>query len=246
MAPEHILHKIKLLLNLTHSPNVNEAESAKAMADRLVAKYNITEEELKSIEDKKPLYGEDEKLYTTIGLTPWRQQLALAVAKHFDCQLVQEELVPVEGLHQYNYYAYGDSQDVETVKFVYNSFASKTEELIKNITAWGRGPVYIDSYAEGVVEAIKKNIQFEGIDLPAAKVPSRVVEEKVLNNGTSNLAKPTVNEKEKPAKESIDINSQSLIKDVMAYFKGLEDGNRLSLNDILELQAANEDAKQLV
>lgn len=216
------------------------------MVDKLVAKYNITEDELKSLEDKKPLYGDNEKLFVTIGLSGWRQRLALAIGKQFYCHIVQEELVPVEGVHQFNYFVYGDPEDVVTVKFVYHTFAKKVEELLE-IKCIGRGPIYVSSYSEGVVEAICNNIYWYGIDIPDIKQPKRPVaveEEKVLNNGTSNLAKPK-EEKENPTDNKVDVNSQSIIKDVAAYFKGLEDGKHFSLNDILELEAENERLKEL-
>jgi len=244
-APESILLKIKLLLNLANSPNQNEADNARAMVEKLIAKYNISEEELKSIEDKKPLYGEENKLFSTVGIVGWRQQLALAIGKHFFCQIVQEELVPASGPHEYNYYIYGDLEDEVNVKFVYHAFASKVEELVKT-KCIGRGQIFISSYCEGVIEAIKNNIYWEGIDLPEVKAPSRPLtdEDKQLNNGTSNLTHHK-EEKEKPVQESVDVNSQSLIKDINAYFKGLDDGKNLSLSEILELEAINEEAKRL-
>ncbi len=245
-ATESTLNKIKLLLKLANSPNPNEAANARAMADKFISKYEITPEELKSLEDKKPLYGEEEKLFTTLGIESWRQQLALAVGKYFECQIVQEELVPAEGLRQYNYYVYGDPQDVETVKFVYPAFSKKVEEIVL-ANCVGRGPIYVGSYCEGVVEAIKNNIYWGGIEVPAVKSPAREIEEvpeKVLNNGEANLA-PVKEEKEPAADQTIDVNSQSFIKDVMAYFKGLDDGKQLALSDILELESENEGAAQL-
>ena len=244
-TPENILAKVKLLLNLIHSPNPNEAENARGMADKLITKYNITADELASLEDKKPLYGEDDKLFMTFGIEGWRQQLALAIAKHFYCHIVQEELVPAEGIHQFNYYVYGEPEDQHYVKFVFQAFSKKVEELI-NKKCPGRGPIYVSSYSEGVVEAIKNNIYWEGINLPDIKMPARpmVEDQKVLNNGTSNLVKPK-EEKEKPVEESVNVNSQSVIKDVAAYFKGLDDGKNFSLTDVLELEAENERLKEL-
>lgn len=238
-APESILIKIKLLLKLVASPNVNEAENAKAMADKLIAKYELTEEELKSLEDKKPLYGEDEKVFSTIGLEGWRQQLVLAIAKHFFCQIIQEETVPVEGLHEFAYFAYGNPDEVKNVKFVYNSFSKSVEQLMRAHCV-GRGPIYIASYGEGAVEAIKSNIALDGIDIPNLK-RTELKEEKILNNGTSNLTSHKET-KEKPAEQSVDVNSQSLIKDIRAYFKGLDDGRDLSLQSALRLKEYNEEA----
>jgi hypothetical protein len=244
-TPENILAKVKLLLNLANSSNPNEAENAKAMADKLVSKYNISPEELESLKDKKPLYGEDEKLFITIGLVSWRQRLALAIGKHFYCQIVQEELVPTEGLHQFNYFVYGEPEDVVTVKFVFATFVKKVEELIEKKCV-GRGPIFVSSYSEGVVESISNNIYWEGIDIPDVKKPSRplTTEAPVLNNGDSNLAKHK-EDKEPVVDKTVDVNTQSLIKDVAAYFKGLEDGKNFSLNEILELEVENERLKEL-
>jgi hypothetical protein len=245
-TPEPILNKIKLLFNLANSSNPNEAENAKVMADKLISKYNITEEELKSLEEKKPLYGEDDKLFVTLGLVGWKQSLALAIAKQFYCQIVQEELVPIEGLHQFTYYVYGDNEDADNVKFVYQTFSDRIEELIEK-RCIGRGPVYISSYTEGLVEIITNTIIWEGIDIPNIKVPSRtpaIAEERTLNNGSSNLSVKK-EEKEKPCKETVAPQGGTIIKDVQAYFKGLNDGKDFSLQDVLELAAETQRVKEL-
>lgn len=214
------------------------------MADRLIEKYNITEDELASLADKKPLYGEDEKVFMTFGICGWRQQLVLGIAKHFECQIVQEEIVPVEGLHEFSYFAYGEPEDVVNVKFVYHVFVNKVEELVQNKCP-ARGPVYVSSYCEGVVEAIKNNIHWEGIDVPNINRDLKKEDsEKILEPGASKLTKPKT-EKEKPAQESVDVNSQSLVKDINAYFRGLNDGDRLHLQDALELEAENKRIKEL-
>lgn len=245
-APENILAKVKLLLNLKGSPNPHEAEAAQGMVDRLVAKYNITPEELASIADKKPLYGDDDKLYATIGLVSWKQRLATVIAKQLFCHIVQEELVPLDGLHHFCYFVYGEPEDAVNVKFVFHTFVTKVEELIKKKCV-GRGEIFVSSYTEGVVEAISNNIYWEGIDIPSIKSSRKIQEvqqEKILNNGGSLLAVHK-EEKEKPVEQTINVNSQSLIKDVGAYYKGLQDGQNFSLNEILELEAENERAKEL-
>lgn len=123
-APPGILAKIKKLLNLATSSNVNEAQNARALADGLMSKYNITEDDLSSL-DPKEYYGENEKLFFTMGLSTWRQQLAVAVAGYFDCQIVQEMIVPAEGVEQYTYFVYGDDDQVKDVQFVYHAFAKR-------------------------------------------------------------------------------------------------------------------------
>lgn len=240
-----ILAKIKLLQSLSTSSNINEADNAKAMINKLIIKYDLTEDDLKSLEEKKPLYGDDDKLFVTIGLVSWKQQLALAIGKHFFCKIVQEELVPIEGIHQFTYFVYGHPEDAETTKFVYNTFANKVENLIK-IKCLGKGPVYISSYCEGVVESIKNNIKWDGIQIPNIKKPSSIKDDNVLNNGSSNLSKSSKEEKEKPTEASVYVNNQNLIKDINAYFRGLDHGKDITIDDdVLELKVNNEIIKEL-
>jgi hypothetical protein len=244
-TPESVLTKVKFLFNLASSSNQHESENAKAAAALLISKYNITEEELKSIQEAKPLYDDDDKVFVTFGLVGWKQALILAISKQFYCQIVQEELVPVEGLHQYNYYVYGDLEDSNNVKFVYKTFSDRIEELIEK-KCIGRGPVYISSYTEGVVEIICNTIMWEGIDIPNIKVPSRAPKapEITADSGSSNLSVKK-EEKEKPCKESVAPQEKGFIKDVQAYFKGLHDGKDFSLQEVLELAAETEKFKEL-
>lgn len=232
-APPSILNKVKLLINLSSSPNPNEAETARAMADKLISKYNITEEELGSLEEKV-YYGENEKLFSSVGIISWKQQLAVAISKYFDCQIVQEELVPGDGASQFNYYVYGDDDQVKDVKFVYHAFNKKIENLV-DIQCLGRGPIYIESYCEGVVESVKWNIDMYGIDVPEMK--KTIKQEEQAPPPNSKTITKSGPDKEEPTDKRVDINKQSLIRDIMAYFKGVDDGKNLSLKDILDLEA---------
>lgn len=246
-TPEHILQKVKLLINLSASSNANEADNARAMVDKLIAKHNISTEELESLKEKKPLYGDDDKLFVTLGLVSWRQSLALTIAKQFYCQIVQEELVPVEGLHQFIYYVYGDKEDSNNVKYVFNIFANRIEEFVES-KCIGRGPVFTSSYIEGLVEAINNAIMWDGIDIPNVKVPTRekpiVADDLTLSNGTANLTAPQKEVKEKPVQETAKV-SGPLIKDVNAYYKGVMDGASFSLQEILEIEAESQPIKEL-
>jgi hypothetical protein len=235
-ATSAILNKIKLLLNLAKSPNPNEAENARAMADKLIAKHGITEEDLTSLEPKE-FYGEKDKLFSTTGVVSWKQQLAVAIAHYFDCQIVQEELIPAEGSHQYVHFVYGDDDQVKDTQFVYHAFCKKIDNLV-DIKCVGRGSIYVESYCEGVVESIKWNIQMYGIEVP--EVRKAIKEEEKASPPTSQSITKSDNEKERPTENRINISGQTFIKDVMAYFKGVDDGKNLSLQDILELESKNQ------
>jgi hypothetical protein len=164
-APENILTKIKLLMKLASSDNENEANTAKTLAEKLIEKYSISEEELSSLKEKKSIYGDEAKIFTVTEIVGWKNQLVLAVAKKFSCLIIQEESVPSSGVSQFSYYAYGEDEDIETTKLVYNTLSKKVEELLLT-KCIGRGGIFISSYAEGVVQSIKINIEYDDIELP--------------------------------------------------------------------------------
>lgn len=244
-APPSILAKVKKLLALTNSPNPNEADTAQSMADKLIEKYNITDEELSSL-DAKEYYGENEKLFVTFGVVMWRQQLAVAVAKYYDCQIVQEELRPAgsgeDTIVEFHHYVYGDDDQVKDTQFVYHAFAKKIDKLC-DTKCIGRGPVYIGSYCEGVVESVKWNIEMYGIDIPEIRKPLKKQEEKSMSIPTTGIVKSS--DKEEPVENRRKNIDGTFIKDIMAYFKGIDDGKNLSFKDILELEVQNEEAAQI-
>jgi hypothetical protein len=242
-TPPAILNKVKLLLKLSASPNPHEADSARKLAEGLIEKHNITPEELETIKDPKPLYGDDERLFITLGIIGWRQQLAVSVANHFDCQIVQEELVPMEGQHPFHYFVYGDPNDVRKVQFAFHAFANKVE-LLSDHQCLGRGPVYISSYCEGIVDSIKQNIWLYGVQIPEQKETVRDIPAQAITAKSEELTKPK-EERPKAADRHVDVASQSNVQDVMAYFRGVQDGKDLFLDDILEIAAENEEAAKL-
>jgi hypothetical protein len=227
-----ILIKIKSLQKLAGSSNPHEAENARLLAEKLIIKYQVSIQELEDLEDEEDPYKDEEKLYGTIGLVSWRQQLAVVITKYFDCQIVQVESVPAEGPHHFDYFVYGDPQDTQTVAFVFHAFSNQVEQLIKT-NCVSRGPIYIDSYSEGIVDAIKQSIWSVGIELPDKKLPVRVVAptENVAIT-TQEIIKPK--EDKVRADKHIDVSSQSMVRDIMAYFSGVADGKEISLSDVLK------------
>jgi hypothetical protein len=238
-APPGILNKVKFLRNLSKSPNPNEAEAARLASEKLIAKFNISDQELEKMEDK-PLYGESELLYHTFSIVGWMNRLSLAIAKHFDCYIVQEQLTAVTGEREFNYYVYGGDDEEEYVKFAFSAFLKRIHQFL-DTKCLGRGPIYQDSYSEGLVEAIKQNIEMDGIEIPKIKrVPRKIDKQEVSKEA---ITAPT--KKEQPHQDKVDVMGQSLIKDIHAYYKGILDGQDLSLSDILELEVENQTAEQL-
>lgn len=241
MNKDEALLKIKKLFQLTQSSNDNEAASAKKFAEKLIEKYQITEEDLNSIKDKGPLYGENEKLFHSSLVIPWKNQLAFGIANHFGCYIVQEELVPADGNHEYDYYVYGDNEDIESVKFAFNAFEKQIDYLVVT-NCGGRGPVYVSSYCEGIVQSIRSNIEIDGIEVP--KVNNKLSklskpDKIVITSGVSVGLTAVPKDKEKPVEKSVPVTGSNAIRDIMAFLKGLQDGRDLSLQDLLELEFQN-------
>ena len=120
-APPHILTKIKFLINLQQSPNPNEAQSAASLSEKLINKYGVTEEELQALNEKPVEYSTDALLFHTFNVVPWMQQLSLACAKQFYCHVIQESIQSATGYQEYNYYVYGEDNDVICTKFAFSS-----------------------------------------------------------------------------------------------------------------------------
>jgi Protein of unknown function (DUF2786) len=243
-APPAILAKVKKLLALATSSNPNEAANAQELADKLIAKYNITEADLSSL-DPKEYYGENEKLFVTFGAIVWKQQLAVAVAKYFDCQIVQEEHRPAGAAEdvtgEFHHFVYGDDDQVKDTQFVYHAFEKKINNLV-DTRCIGRGPIYKDSYCEGVVDSVKWNIEMYGIEIPEIKKPLKK-EEKSMSIPTTGMIKSS--DKEEPVENRRKNIDGTFIKDIMAYFKGIDDGKHLSLQDILELEVQNQESPRI-
>lgn len=233
MTRDEILSKIKKLQTLGLSENPNESANANMLADKLIAKYNVTPEELESIKDKKPLYGDNEKLFHTDVVVGWKNLVALATAKHFNCYVVQEQSFPTEGQSVYDYFVYGEEQDVEAVKIAFKALINKIDQMVLS-NCLGRGPTYVHSYCEGLAQAIKDNLDYESIFIPK----SQVVEQssKITETPKKSIEVADKLPKEKPAQTTTNVANQSMIKDVMAYFKGCKDGAKLSLQEVVDYE----------
>jgi hypothetical protein len=126
---------------------------------------------------------------------------------------------------------------------LFSALANKVEDLITTECPL-RGPIYISSYCEGVVDAIKENIILYGIEIPENKKPTKPLDTQALTTKSEELTKPKT-DKPKPADKSVYVGSQSLVQDIAAYFRGIDDGKHLFLEDILEIAEHNQQAQQL-
>lgn len=221
------LHKIKLLFNLAAKAPEHEAANAKALAQKLIDKHGVTEDQLNELlNDGKPLYGEDQRLFSTSTVVPWKSLLAYLVSFKFNCYVVQEEQVPTEGTSVFVYYLYGDDNDVAVVQAFFPRLMKEVEDIM-NIACYGRGESFIESYREGLINGLRENLAYFDMDFSFLKNKTT---DKQLNTSSANLAKTDAElPKEKPAKESVDVSSKTIVKDIAAFFRGDNDGRNVDL-----------------
>lgn len=211
------LQKIKLLLNLAKSPNENEAATAAAMALKLIEKFNITDEQLQDIEaSDKPIYTDDNLLLETETLADWKNILALVVAKKYDCYAIQEENVLSTGERSFKYFVYGEDEDVTIAKQLFNYVYGEITKLVNN-KCFGRGDLFLDSFAEGAVNGVRINIEYENFSVTGIVKAKETVEE-VKKDVLAPIEKaPT----KPPAIENkTNVSNKEKPLDIMAYFQG--------------------------
>lgn len=232
MASEQILERLRRLLKLAQSENPNESATAKAMADKLVEKYSISPEEVGSVADKKPLYGDDEKIYSSTEFCRWKATLAGVVGFKFDCDIVQEQSVTnSEGqpsVTTYDYFVYGDPDQAAEAKRVFSLLMNRLESIL-NFTCRGRGPRYLESYCMGWVDGVKNNLEF--LDIQVSKSKESI-------EGAEKAITPTADfdPKVKPTENKTKISGGEEVRDVAAYFRGVYDGEGVDLEDALEIE----------
>lgn len=244
MDKTSIIEKVRFLLNLasTESTPINEAEAAKNAANKLIEKFQLTEEDYQVVE-VKPIYSDDELLFETKELQDHLAQLALTCAEKFDCFVIQERNVAQDGDTSYRYFIYGDSTDIIRVKALF-SFVKKEVDSIISMFTRGRGKLYIDSFAEGVVNGVRINIKQEDFHVEGLVIQSK--EEKISEGAII----PTESPKKEPPpiEEKTDLGSGKDSKpiDAIAFFYGEEKGRAIHIGKIMDDFMLEEDESEIL
>lgn len=134
----------------------------------------------------------------------------------------------MDGEHEFSYFVYGEDNDVFLIRKTFLFLEKKVEELSLKYTL--RGLDYHFSYCEGVVYALKENLQNFGIVIPKMKKQ----EDKTEENPQQDLelvksAKTTPKEKIATASST----PGNKVTNILAYFTGVQDGYRLDLDELL-------------
>ncbi len=223
---EAVVLKIKYLMRLAKSANENEAANALAMAQKLMEKHGLSDSDVEEKEEK-PVYTDDQMFHSAIEPKEWEDILAVAVADKYECYVIKEKCITSGGDISFKYFAYGDDSDIVFVKAVFHHLHSQMISAI-SMNCRDRGQLYVDSYSEGLVSAVRTNIMFEDFNMPG------LVEAKVKEDDPGPALVKTEEVRDKPPiEEKTQTRSDKKEKplDIMAYFKGEGDGRDIHLSD---------------
>lgn len=156
-----IIDKIRQLRELSKSSNINEAANAAAAADRLIAKFRISEAELAYSHNNESSPEEDSfVLYETSRLINWKLYLAQVLSKHYGCAIYNSCIIGSKPYERKisRFKLVGLQSDMEITRYMFAWLVSEIERLCK-LNCYGRGHVYCASYCDGAVKGIFEQLQ---------------------------------------------------------------------------------------
>lgn len=231
MEKSTAIEKVKLLLRLAASAPENEAANAQEMASKFIDKFGLKPEDYEEKEEV-PIYTDDELLFESLDFQEWRSILALAVGNKYDCLIIQETNTASTGEVVYKYFVYGDPVDVITVKQLYAFVTVEIQKLL-DMNCRGRGDLYRTSYAEGVVNGVRINIEFEDFETEAIVIQKGdKVESSIKENKAALATIEDSKEKDIPIKDKVKVNNGEKPLDIIAYFRGEGDGRTIHIGKL--------------
>jgi len=238
---EKVISKIKLLQKLMESPNENESANAKALADALIEKHEIKLSELK---DNTFQYPEENILYRSHVRYFWKNRLAIILSAQFFCYVVEQKLTSMMNIpdqdnaefavDEFIYYIYGsEDSDVDNVKRLYLTLEAKIDGVLTEVCR-GRGALFSESYAEGLMNAVKYRIENGDFDFKIQELKQETLDKKeaIVKAPADNFPD------KKPVDNKRDIAEDKKPIDIIAYFKGEQAGMSLELEDLLGASSA--------
>lgn len=155
MTYDEALDRLRKLLALGESDNVNESAQAIARAQALMERFQITEtliaQDAVNPEPEEPLRVWEEPIDRAQYMASWKSNLTWALCKP-------------NGLYWFhrsgNIHVVGRASDAETVRYLFGYCAKEIDRLTKR-EAYGKGHQYCFSFRMGCVDAIREAIKNE-------------------------------------------------------------------------------------
>jgi hypothetical protein len=230
MDKSSIAEKVKKLLALAASSNENEASNAKTMAEKLIQKFDLKEEDYVIVE-AAPIYTDDDLLFETKDFQEWKANLALVIGNKYDCLVIQE-INETGNDRRFKYFVYGDDPDVIHTKALFDFVIKSAQKLIDDQTD-GRGELYVSSFAEGLAQGVRLNIETQDFQMEGIVLEKKPIQSSNSKEGLMKVESDALIKKEPPIKERTLLNNnQDKQLDIMAYARGQKAGGSICIGKV--------------
>lgn len=221
MELSSVISKVQKLLSLANSSNANEAATAAALANKLIDQYRLSSADYSVSETEiDPLIEDNDYIYETGRIVPWKSSLVVVLAKHYGCALFNSAYYP-NGRKVSRYKLVGRNSDIEITKYMFNWLMLECQRLSEN-EARGKGRVFASSYCQGFVVGIRQQLfksrqeaKMGASESSIVKIDSREAEANQFMNKMHNLRKTNA--------------SSSMRLDANAFHAGVDRGKSLHL-----------------
>lgn len=225
-----IIAKIRKLQALSKSENVHEAAAAAGKMNALIDLHRLSQADLEDeTAETEAVTEEDEPVYESGRIIPWKARLAVIVSKHYGCGIYIRQ-----GNRNKKYTIVGRKSDTDIVKYVFAWLSAEISRLCVNEMK-GQGHVACFSYCEGAVSGIKEQLlhsrketvvqaQATGLSQALVKLDNRAVEVEAFLN------------RKKLGKVTTRSHAQY---DSSAFERGKQQGERLHLGKAMNPVASN-------
>lgn len=163
---EKIVDKIKKLLRLAESADVNEAANAAGKAQQMMEAHNIDLAMLPADDDGNPIeeeevrqFDHDEALHVSARVASWHSQLSHRIAKSNGCStFLGYTFSKEQAKYMRTVGIVGRPSDVATVRYLFQYLKAEIDRLCKQ-SAKGKGRTWANSFRLGAVHEVGRRLK---------------------------------------------------------------------------------------
>ena len=228
MNIQDIIDKVQKLRRLATSANLNEAQNAAAIAERLIAQHQLSEVEL-SVEKgiSEPIIEAETFLYETGKVVQWKKNLAIMLARHYNVYVYNNVDYGEDGRgrKKSRFAMIGKPSNIAILEYQFAFLMQEITRLSSNMF-WYLGAgisVERNSFCEGAVSGIMDKLRAEKKEVSQTASSSALMVMQKEYNEAMGWANQKHNLKHKST-------ASYAHRDVSMYNLGREAGGQITIN----------------
>lgn len=166
-SQSQIVEKVRKLLALSKSSNINEAATAASIANKYIVQYRLKEADYIEQHSQDagrgreyfpdPIYDDAEPAYESARVTAWKMNLLCLIAHHYGCAVWNDKRVGASrgGRSVSRFRLVGRYNDVKFTKSLFSWLVTEIERHAE-YECKGHGHVTAASYCKGAVKGIEE------------------------------------------------------------------------------------------